>query len=75
MKVYLEANHDAFCVSCDYHLVDDYENIIERKYAETSPVSCGIMYRKDLLIDHGGDDNSIRHREEEEWSLFLFWSH
>lgn len=66
MKTYLEANHDAFCVSCDYFLVDDHENIIERKYASKSPVSCGIMYRKDLLISHGGYDDKIRHREEEE---------
>ena len=34
MKKYLEQNHDAFCVSCDYVLVDNYENVIERKYAE-----------------------------------------
>lgn len=66
MKTYLESNHDAFCVSCDYQLVDDHENTIERKYAEFNPVSCGIMYRRDLLIQFGGYDDSQRHREEEE---------
>ena len=35
MKTYLEANHDAFCVSCDYFLVDRYENVTKRKYAES----------------------------------------
>jgi len=66
MKTYLESNHDAFCVSCDYYLVDNHENILERKYASDAPVSCGIMYRKDLLLQQGGYDETIRHREEEE---------
>jgi len=66
MKTYLESNHDAFCVSCDYWIVDDHEEMIERKYAEKDPVSCGIMYRRDLLLDMGGYDDNYRHREEEE---------
>jgi glycosyltransferase involved in cell wall biosynthesis len=66
MKTYLESNHDAFCVSCDYHLVDNHENIIERKYAEKEPVSCGIMYRKNLFLQSGGYNDAMRHREEEE---------
>lgn len=66
MKTYLETNHDAFCVSCDYILVDDYENMIERKYAEKDNISCGIMYRRDLLLEFGGYNPNMRHREEEE---------
>jgi len=66
MKTYLETNHDAFCVSCDYILVDDYENVIERKYAEKDNISCGIMYRRDLLLEFGGYNPNMRHREEEE---------
>ena len=66
MRTYLVANHDAFCVSCDYVLVDDYENMIERKYAEIDPISCGIMYRRDLLLEMGGYNPDMRHREEEE---------
>lgn len=66
MKTYLESNHDAFCVSCDYHLVDDHENIIGRKCAKKDPVSCGIMYRRDLFLQLGGYNDSMRHREEEE---------
>ena len=39
---------------------------IERKYASKDNVSCGIMYRKDLLESHGGYNPNFRHREEEE---------
>lgn len=66
LKVYLETNHDAFCVSCDYLFVDDHEEIIERKYAEKDGISCGIMYRRDLLLEMGGYNPTFRHREEEE---------
>lgn len=66
MKKYLESNHDAFCVSCDYELVDEYENFIERKYASVDNISCGVMYRKDLLLEMGGYNIAFRHREEEE---------
>lgn len=66
MTRYLDCNHDAFCVSCDYSLVDNYENFLERKYAEKDNISCGIMYRRDLLLELGGYNPAMRHREEEE---------
>tara|TARA_R110000824_G_scaffold8338_2_gene37687 strand:+ start:3081 stop:3707 length:627 start_codon:yes stop_codon:yes gene_type:complete len=66
MSRYLIENHDAFCVSCDYILVDDHENILERKYSEKDNISCGIMYRRDLLLQMGGYNSNMRHREEEE---------
>jgi len=66
LRTYLLNNLDAFCVSSDYVLVDEYENKIERKYAEKDPISCGIMYRKDLLLELGGYNPDMRHKEEEE---------
>jgi|TARA_R100001594_G_scaffold133592_2_gene174366 glycosyltransferase involved in cell wall biosynthesis len=66
MKSYLEANHDAFGLACDYVLVDNHEDVIERKSAEKDNISCGIMYRRDLLLDMGGYNPKMRHREEEE---------
>ena len=66
MKAFLEANHDTLCVSCDYLLVDNYENTIERKYAEIDNISCGIMYRRDLFLELGGYNDNMLHREEEE---------
>ena len=63
---YLEDNKSAFCVSCDYHYVDDSENKYKRvKYDET-PVSCGVMYRRDKFIQLGMYNEEFKHREEEE---------
>lgn len=66
LRTYLTNNIDAFCVSSDYFLVDEYENKLERKYAETDPISCGILYRRDLFLEMGGYNPNMRHREEEE---------
>ena len=65
MSVYLDSNHDAFCVSCDYILVDKHENKLKRKYSEKDNISCGIMYRRDLLLEVGAYDPKMRHKEEE----------
>lgn len=63
---YLQVNRDAFCVSCDYFIVDEYENKIERKYARVENVSCGVMYRKNIFIEAGRYNENMRHCEEEE---------
>jgi glycosyltransferase involved in cell wall biosynthesis len=66
MYKFLEANHYSFGVACDYYLVDNYEDKIQRQSAKESPISCGIMYRRDLFLELGGYNPKMRHREEEE---------
>jgi len=63
---YLQMNRDAFCVSCDYYIVDNHENKLERKYAEYDNISCGVMYRKELFRKLGCYNENMRHCEEEE---------
>jgi len=71
LSEYLESNHDAFGVACDYLLVDEHENVIERRYADRDPVSCAIMYRRDLLVRLGLYNPEFRHLEEKELRLRL----
>ena len=63
---YLEDNKSAFCVSCDYHYVDENENKYKRIKYDEIPVSCGVMYRKNKLIELGMYNEEFKHREEEE---------
>lgn len=64
--LYLALNNEVDAVSCDYLLVDEKENIIVRKDASTEPIACGIMFRKDLLIDIGLYDEKFKLMEDEE---------
>lgn len=66
LTTYLAENHDAFGVACDYVLTDERGEKVERKYADREPISCGIMYRKDLLTKEGLYDPGFRHLEERE---------
>jgi len=63
---YLETNPDADAVGCDYYLLDDYENVIQRVSSLECPIACGIMFRKDRLYDIGLYDETFRLHEERE---------
>ncbi|MBI3522154.1 MAG: glycosyltransferase family 2 protein [Chloroflexi bacterium] len=66
LSTYLAENHDAFGVACDYVMADESGEKQERRHAEEHPISCGILYRKDLLTKAGLYDARFRHLEEEE---------
>lgn len=66
LSEFLEANHDAFGARCDYQLVDEQENVLERRYASRNPISCGVLYKKDLFTAVGLYNADFRHCEEEE---------
>lgn len=66
LTTYLAENHDALGVACDYVMVDESGEKTARKYADTEPISCGIMYRKDVLTRAGLYDPTFRHLEEQE---------
>jgi len=65
-KLFLEENHQLNAVAIDYYLVDDMETHRERVSAEEKPIACGIMFRKDLLIEIGLYDENFKAREEED---------
>jgi glycosyltransferase involved in cell wall biosynthesis len=65
-KTFLTENNSLDAVSVDYYLVDERGSHIEHINAEEKPIACGIMFRKDLLIDVGLYDESFRAREEED---------
>ncbi len=65
-KTFLTENNSLDAVSVDYYLVDDRGSHLKHVNAEQQPIACGIMFRKDLLLDIGLYDESFRAREEED---------
>jgi glycosyltransferase involved in cell wall biosynthesis len=63
---YLLLNPDSDAVACDYLSVTNNEEVIERHYSDSSPIACGIMFRKSQLFDIGLYDEKFHFREEEE---------
>ena len=57
-------NFDA--VGCDYYLVNDNEEILEKRNCLEYPIGCGIIFRVDQLIDIGMYDQNFLINEEVE---------
>lgn len=74
-NTFLAENNKLDAVSIDYYLVDDRGNHLEHVNSEQKPIACGIMFRKDLLIDIGLYDESFRAREEEDLRIRFLKKH
>lgn len=69
--VYFEHAHLAMnptwgAAACDYFIVDGNERHIERRSGYEHPIACGIMFRKEHLIQIGLYDPEMRACEDEE---------
>lgn len=69
LSLFLANNHYMDAVACDYLLVDDRENVLERKSCLDEPIACGIMFRTEQLIDVGLYDESFLLHEERDLRL------
>jgi glycosyltransferase involved in cell wall biosynthesis len=74
-KTFLTENNALDAVSTDYYLVDERGKHIEHVNSEKKPIACGIMFRKDLLIDIGLYDENFRAREEEDLRIRFLKKH
>ncbi len=66
LTTYMEANNGLLGVACDYMKVNNEEEVLGRFYASEQPISCAIMYRKDVLVEAGLYNSDFRHCEEKE---------
>jgi len=64
--LHLAMNPDWGAVACDYYEVDTNEAHIQRHDARKVPIACGIMFRKENLIEIGLYDERMRICEDEE---------
>ena len=64
--MHLGMNPEWGAVECDYYEVDDRERHLRRGDALSAPIACGIMFRKDRLIEIGLYDEDMLLCEDEE---------
>jgi len=60
-------NYDA--VATDYFLVNDNEEIIKRMSVKKAPIACGILFRKQQMIDVGLYDSELRIGEDVDFRI------
>jgi len=74
---YMMENPHADAVACDYYLVDDDEVVRERVSCVEKPIACGIVFRRNQLIELGlydesflwHEDKDLRIRFEQKYSI------
>jgi glycosyltransferase involved in cell wall biosynthesis len=64
LQRFLEINTYMDAIACDYLVVDDCENVIERRSCMEHPIGCGIMFRSAQLIGIGLYDDSLHMHED-----------
>ena len=67
LYMYLADNPQFDAVSCDYLLVDDREEILQRGDASKDPIACGIMFRSADVHTLGLYDESFLAHEDLEF--------
>jgi glycosyltransferase involved in cell wall biosynthesis len=77
LSLFLELNPYMDAVACDYVTVDQHEEHLEHVSCFERPIGCGIMFRKDRLIELGlydesflmAEDLDLRLRFEQRWRM------
>jgi glycosyltransferase involved in cell wall biosynthesis len=66
LHAFLSHNPYMDAVACDYLVMNDREEIIERRSCAENPIACGILFRTDQLIDIGLYDESFLWHEDQD---------
>ena len=78
LSLFLDQNSEMDAIACDYWLFNDDENWLERVNCMDKPIACGIMFRKQQLVDIGmydeaflcHEDKDLRIRFEKKYRIF-----
>ena len=72
LSMHLALNPWMDAVACDYNLVSNNDEVIERMNCEEKPIGCGIMFRIDQLVDLGlYDEQFLLHEDKDLRIRFL----
>lgn len=66
LSFYLDIFKKIGGVACDYIFVDENENFLEIIESKIKPIACGVMFRKENLINIGMYDEKFRCYEDED---------
>ena len=66
LKYFLNNNREYHAAACDYLIVDNNEKYLMKKNCAESEIACGIMFRRECLIDIGLYNKKFSMREGHE---------
>jgi len=77
LSLFLELNPYMDAVACDYYTVNEHEEHLQHVNCLERPIGCGVMFRKERLIELGlydesflmAEDLDLRLRFERRWKM------
>lgn len=77
LSLFLELNPHMDAVACDYFRVNEHEEHLEHVSCVDRPIGCGVMFRKERLIELGlydesflmAEDLDLRLRFQQRWKM------
>jgi hypothetical protein len=66
LSLHLALNPEIDAVACDYNLVANNDEVLERVNCEERPIGCGIMFRIDQLVELGLYDEEFMLHEDKD---------
>lgn len=66
LSYFLNNNREYSAVACDYVLVNDNEQYLQKKNCAREEIACGIMFRREAIIDVGLYNKNFSMREGHE---------
>ena len=66
LHYFLDKNPDIDAVACDYWLFNETEEWLERIDSSQRPIACGILFRKQQLLDIGMYDETFHYHEDQD---------
>jgi glycosyltransferase involved in cell wall biosynthesis len=69
MKLFLDMNREYQAVAVDYVKVNEFESIIKKENCKINEIACGVMYRRECLINIGLYNEKFKMREGHEINL------
>jgi len=75
LSFFLVENPDVDAVACDYWVADDEERWIERRNCLERPIGCGVMFRREQLLDLGLYDERFRCHEDQDLRIRFLVKH
>jgi glycosyltransferase involved in cell wall biosynthesis len=78
LHLFMSMNPHMQAVACDYLVIDQFEKVTERFNCDEQPIGCGIMFRKERLVEIGlydelfsmAEEVDLRMRFEKYWPIF-----
>jgi hypothetical protein len=78
LHLFMSMNHHIQAVACDYLVIDQSEKVTERFDCDKHPIGCGIMFRKERLVEIGlydetfsmAEEVDLRMRFEKNWPIY-----